>query len=412
MADVRELVDLASDAAFAVNKDLRVVAWNRGAEAILGRTPGEVVGRHCYDILQAVLPGGEPLCTPGCEGGSCFRRGQPFAVHSCRARHRDGRWVSVSISTVVMPQRVRALRTDSAVALVFLRAQQEGLPRTPLDRSLRIFTFGRFGLVAGERGLPVEKWERKQALTLLKYLVTHLGRSVHRDLLIECLWPDVDESQGRERLKVTVYFLRKQLRSAGVREGIVTRVGPAYVLRREAVWVDSEAFEALVAEGSALERRQRPDDALRCFEEAQNLYRGDYLEEDLYADWCAEEREQLRQIYLEMLSCMAERYAGRGDYARAAQVCRTALVREPCRESFHRALMEYLVRLGRADGAVAQFHRCRRILTEELGVEPMPETQRLYRKILEEGKRQGGEDGRAPPRIAHPKPGVGTPPPV
>ncbi len=92
-----------------------------------------------------------------------------------------------------------------------------------------------------------------------------------------------------------------------------------------------------------------------------------------------------------MLGHMAECYGGRGDYARAAQVCRTALVREPCRESFHRALMEHLVRLGRADWAVAQFHHCQRVLAQEMGVEPMPETQRLYRQILEEGRARLGK---------------------
>ncbi len=58
-----------------------------------------------------------------------------------------------------------------------------------------------------------------------------------------------------------------------------------------------------------------------------------------------------------------------------------ALVREPSRESVHRALMGYLAHLGRSDEALAQFDHCRRILARELGVEPMPETERVYRKI-------------------------------
>jgi DNA-binding SARP family transcriptional activator len=116
---------------------------------------------------------------------------------------------------------------------------------------------------------------------------------------------------------------------------------------------------------------------------AQNLYGGDYMEEDIYADWCAEEREQLREIYLEALSGMADCHAARGHYAEAVQVCRTALARDPCKESFQRALMEHLVRLGRGDWAVAQYRRFEGILAQELGVEPMPETQRLYRQILD-----------------------------
>jgi DNA-binding SARP family transcriptional activator len=66
----------------------------------------------------------------------------------------------------------------------------------------------------------------------------------------------------------------------------------------------------------------------------------------------------------------------------AAQVCRKGLVHDPCRESFHRALMQYLVRLGRADWAIAQFRHCQAVLAREFGVDPMPETQRLYEAIL------------------------------
>jgi DNA-binding SARP family transcriptional activator len=262
---------------------------------------------------------------------------------------------------------------------------------------LKISTLGRFALAAGGRGLAVEKWHRKQALTLLKFLVTHLGHAIHREVLIEQLWPEVDEGHGRERLKVTVYFLRQQLRAAGIEEEVVETVGKAYALRRDAVRVDADIFEKLVADGIALQRQQRWDEALHCYEEAQLLYRGDYMEEDIYADWCAEQRERLREIDLEMLTGMAQCYAERDRYAEAAQVCRTALVRDPYREGFHRALMRYLIHLGHTDSAVAQYHRCERVLARELGVEPMPETQRLYRQILEQA---AGERVQKLPAVA------------
>jgi DNA-binding SARP family transcriptional activator len=52
-------------------------------------------------------------------------------------------------------------------------------------------------------------------------------------------------------------------------------------------------------------------------------------------------------------------------------------------------LMEYLVRLGHIDSAVAQYRHCQRVLARELDVEPMTETQRLYRQIV------AGEAGAA-----------------
>ena len=383
MIDAHNMVDHASDAAFAIDGGLNITAWNRGAQQLLGYALSEVVDRHCSEVIRAVLPDGEPLCVPSCDGMKCFLRERPFAASACRARHKDGGWVPLNIASVVMPKRARRSHGDTAIAVIFLHQAEEKQGGPPLEQALQIFVLGRFGVAARGRDLAVENWERKQALILLKYLVAHLGHPVHREALIEHLWPDVDESHGRERLKVTVYFLRRQLRAAGLPGDVVQTAGKSYLLNDQMVWVDAAAFERLAAEGEALQREQSWGEALNHYEEAQHLYRGDYLEEDIYVDWCAAERERLREIYLEALAGMVDCHAERGHYAEAVQVCRTALVRDPCRESFHRALMEHLVHLGRADWALAQYQSCRRVLARELDVEPMPETQRLHHRILE-----------------------------
>jgi PAS domain S-box-containing protein len=383
MIDARYLVNYASDAAFAIDDDLTIVAWNYGARRLLGYVRREVLGRHCSEILRTALPNGEPLCVPDCEGARCFRNFRAFSAASCRARHKDGGWVPLNIASIVMPKIARSSQTRSAVAVVILRGEEEeDRPSLP-GQKLQIFTLGRFGLTAGGRSLAVKAWERRQAVTLLKYLVANLGRPIHRETLMEYFWPEGDEDRGWRRLKVTVHSLRHQLRSAGIVEDIVETVGKTYALKREMVWVDTEAFERCVGEGVTLQRRQRWDKALHRYEEAQRLYRGDYMAEDIYADWCTAERERLFEIYLEMLTGIAECHAQAGHFAEAVGVCRAALVRDPGRESFHRRLMEYLVRLGHADRAMAQYHDCRRLLAREFDVEPMPETQRLYQQILE-----------------------------
>ncbi|MFQ6024626.1 MAG: BTAD domain-containing putative transcriptional regulator [Acidiferrobacterales bacterium] len=318
---------------------------------------------------------------------------------SCRIRRKDGDWVTVGISSLVTSRRARRSGTGSVVAVVFLQEKKKGHVQALPRGTLQVFALGCFGLVVGGRSVALEKWKRKQAVTLLKYLVTQVGRPVHRERILDCLWPNVDESRGWGRLKVTMYYLRRQLRATGMGGDVVKTVGDAYLLRRDAVRVDAETFERLVAEGCALQLQQRWDEALRCYDEAEHLYRGDYLEEDIFADWCAEERERLREIYLETLARMAECHGESGDYGEAVQVCRKALVHDPCREGFHCALMEYFVRLGRPDRAVAQFRDCQRILAREFGVEPMPETQRMYQQILEGQVRARGQDSGAPPRI-------------
>ena len=384
MFDARYLVDYASDAAFAIDDDLKIAAWNYRARGLLGYTAREVIGRRCSEVLQAVLLDGQPLCVPGCHASRCFSQFQPFSAPACLVRGKDDGWVRVTVASIVMSKQIQNADTRSGIAVIFLRddREEEKEERRAPETLLQIFTLGRFGLAAGGRSLRVEKWQRKQALILLKILVAHLGQAVPRAVLVDRLWPDADERSGLERLKVTVYFLRRQLRVAGISEVIVETAGEAYVLRREAVWVDAQAFERCIAEGSAYQDRERWGEALDRYGEAQRLYRGDYLSQDVYADWCAEERERLREVHLETSIGMADCYAELGRYSDAVSVCRTVLVDDPCRESVHRALMTYLVHIGHMDSAVAQYRHCQRILADEIGVEPMLETQRLFRQII------------------------------
>lgn len=378
---MQELLSCASDAAFAVDTELRIVAWNGNAERLLGYDAAEVAGRQCCDVIQAVLPGGEPLCGPACPAGLCFARRWPFAIGACRVRHRCGYWIPLCIGSIVNPRDAQQAGGSGLGAILLLRNSEKVPVGLFTDHIPRIFTFGRFGIVLDNKALAVNEWTRKQALTLLKYLVTNSGNEVHRERLMECLWPGAEEDQARKRLKVVVHFLRRQFKEAGVVDEAIMTTVKGYALRRGAAWVDAEQFQHFAREGASLQRRQQWEEALRRYQEACLLYRGDYLEEDVYADWCAEERANLRETFLDVLAQVARICTEQNRFVEAIEVCREALVREPCRESFHRTLMACLARIGRHDEALAQYQRCLRTLARELGAEPMPETQRLYQNI-------------------------------
>lgn len=389
-----ELVEFASDAAFAIDVDARILVWNVQAQQLLGYSSSEAVGSYCGDVLQATLPCGEPLCHCDCDVLKCFRDYRPFGVPNCRLRHRDGKWIKVSLASVAMSKRARRLSTDKVMAIVFIHEQAHAMP-IPQHHSLQVFTLGGFGMTVGGHSVDIGKWKRKQAVKLLKYLVAQLDRPVHYERLIDFLWPDLEETRGRGRLKVIMYYLRSELRTNGITDDVVKTIGNAYQLRRDALWVDAEAFERLVTEGRMLQEQMQWNDALDRCNKAQHLYRGDYLEEETYADWCAEERERLHELYLEMLARTAECHAALNQYAQAANICRKALVFDPCRESFHYALMEYLLKNGHPGLALIQYRRCERVLAQEFDTVPLPKTQRLYQQILKESDRiptgvQGG----------------------
>jgi len=361
---------------------MRVIGWNKGAVELLGHSFSETVGKFCGQVLRAFYPTGEPLCTAQCEGRACIESGETWSLGACRVRHSDGQMIPVSISTLVMPHATREQDPDDAIAVFLLREADGAAAAVAPVQPLRIFTLGHFGLVVAGGGLDVDSWKRKQAATLLKILANQLGRPVHRERLIEWLWPDCDAESGWKRLKVIVSFLREKLRAGGASEDSIETVGQTYRLRTDAVWVDAEAFETLITTGLGLMKAGDLRKAQARLEEAANLYRGDYLEDVPYADWCAVERERLREIHLELLAGLAKCYAEQNLIMEAVQVCRTALSSDPCRESFMRALLENLIRLGRADWATAQFTTWQRALDEEFGLQPTEETLQFYQDLV------------------------------
>jgi DNA-binding SARP family transcriptional activator len=91
---------------------------------------------------------------------------------------------------------------------------------------------------------------------------------------------------------------------------------------------------------------------------------------DWYDDWVQDEREALRQTRLHALESLARGLSASGRHSDAIQAALAAIRLEPLRESAHRTLIEMHLAEGNRSEARRQFQQCRRLLREELGVEP------------------------------------------
>ena len=381
MVEVADLVAYSSQAAFVIDGSQRVLAFNKAAEQLLGYRSDEATAITCDELLRGIQPVGGTVCAPHCGGIACLLTCRPYSEPKCFVQRKDGSRTAVVINTIAVPGPTTD--PNRPVAVILLSTSDTAASDViENDSRLHILTLGRFALSLAGCCVPLEQWPRKQAVQLLKFLVVHSGRPVHRERLIEFLWPDAEVEVGWTRLKVTVHFLRRQLREAGLHQDIISTTDSSYVLRQDCVWIDELAFEAAVREGRDHHRTGRVAEAIHSFDRARRLYRGDFMESDLYADWCAEDRERLCELYLESLTALAELHFARGEYAAAAQICHTALVREPCREGIHRLLIRSLIGLNRPDRAVRQFHRCEEILRTELGVTPTAETRAMVAPLL------------------------------
>ncbi len=224
----------------------------------------------------------------------------------------------------------------------------------------------------------------QRVLALLGYLIMHHDVPQSRDKLVDVLWPDLLPRQGRRMLSDALWRARRLLTPHDQADAAAIEIAGGAVSFRtgSAIWIDVIAFERHIqqAGNAALDH-----ESLRA---AIELYRGDFLEE-CYDDWALYERERLREQYLSAIGRLLRHDQETGAYDLALQSALRLVRADPLREEAHRALMQLYHLLGRTDDAVRAFEQCRTVLSEELGLEPEPETLSLYEELSALQRRVG-----------------------
>ncbi|MFF7020160.1 BTAD domain-containing putative transcriptional regulator [Streptomyces klenkii] len=226
--------------------------------------------------------------------------------------------------------------------------------------------------------------------SLLAALLLRPNYSLSVEQLTAALWDYEPPLHARGVIQGHVSKLRTLLTAAGAETfgvELITR-SAGYVLRMPETLLDAYRFEELVT----LAREQRaPADAVAMYQEALSLWQGPALA-DAYPSpplqAAAHALEELRLASVEQLACG---YARLGEHARAAAVLRAEAVAHPLRESLSVALMEALRRAGRRSEALDWFHRTRRLLADELGVDPGRELADAYAVALCGGEGREGD---------------------
>ena len=244
---------------------------------------------------------------------------------------------------------------------------------------LRIHLFGPFEVYRGEHLLTNQDWQSQQTRAVAKILIARQGQVVTSDQVIDILWPEDDPENARRRLHVRISQLRRAL---GNGKSLVQTVDGGYIFILEThTWLDIKAYQKFIAEGRRLVNEGKQPEAIQFFERARDLYRGDFLAEDLYADWTFSEREYYQENFISLLTEISETYAQQGRYRLAIARCQEALNRDPLRETIYVRLMLYHYFAGERAQSQKVFERCQKVLATELGVDPLESTIKIAEQI-------------------------------
>jgi len=218
-----------------------------------------------------------------------------------------------------------------------------------------------------------------KARALLSILALHLNEAVSTDSLIEGLWGSDPPPTAPKMLQVQISRLRRSLEPVDV---LLTRA-PGYLLQVAPEQVDLHRFEVRVAAARRIAPTE-PDRAADELRDALGLWRGAPLSDvagEPFTTWAIPRLEELRLAVIEERIDLDLR-AGR--HQQLVGELRNLVDRHPFRERFAGQLMLALYRTGRQADALEVFHRLRRRLADELGIEPGTDLQRLQRDVLQQ----------------------------
>jgi DNA-binding SARP family transcriptional activator len=258
-------------------------------------------------------------------------------------------------------------------------------PTAAADPTLAVSVLGDFAV--RYQGKEVSLGSSKSGRAIFRYLVTLSGRSAPTDVLLDMFWAQDESQEAKHKLHIAVSTLRQALREGlhsllGERDGIVFVDDHYVLLPGLEVELDIDIFAHHVAAGQRLEREGRDEGATAEYEAARAFYQGDFLSQDLYADWAVPRRARYEEMFLTVLGRLAEHYVDEQRYADGVACCRQILARDSFREDAYRQLMRCYSRMGRRNQALREFQACREVLRWELGVEPMHETAELHARIV------------------------------
>jgi DNA-binding SARP family transcriptional activator/tetratricopeptide (TPR) repeat protein len=209
-----------------------------------------------------------------------------------------------------------------------------------------ITTLGDFAISIEGVLVDQAEWRRRQAAALVKILALAPRRTLHREQVMDVLWPGLSVDEAAPRLHKAAHYARRAL---GRPSSVVLAGESVALFPQQDVHIDAHEFAALA--DSALAARD-PETAAR----AADAYGGELLPQDRYEAWAEDHRERLRLLYLDVL-----RLSGRWEV-----LCGV----DPTDEEAHLRVITELARRGERRAALRQFERLERALRQELGVSP------------------------------------------
>ncbi|MBA3428318.1 MAG: winged helix-turn-helix domain-containing protein [Actinobacteria bacterium] len=248
-----------------------------------------------------------------------------------------------------------------------------------------------------DEGPAIELGGRQQRL-LLAMLLLHRNEVVSIDRLIDVLWGERPPSSAIKNVQIHVSRMRKALKERspgrGERDSILQTRGNGYCLEVGSGELDVNRLEELLEDGRRALAAGEPEYAESVLREAIALWRGPPLADFTYESFARGEIARLEELRLTAVEERIEADLALGRHADVTSELHRLVPEHPLRERLRAQLMLALYRTGRKADALRLYEEARRLLAEELGLDPSESLRRLHSRVLADEPALA-----APPRV-------------
>ena len=221
--------------------------------------------------------------------------------------------------------------------------------------------------------IPETRWRSQKALELLRFIVANRNRKIPVDRIFDYLWPGMNRESAKANLHSTLHTIR---RITGFDSGILSVRGETIRFVPKDVEVDVDVFEKLI---KLAESSKDMDERERLLRSAIELYKGDFLPEDIYEDWSTPYREYYRELYIDALRNLCRILMEKEEYTEAKNLAKKLVAMDPYNEeAYYTVIMAYFS-LGRLNDARRWYQKLEKTLKEELGIYPSRTFEELLR---------------------------------
>ncbi|WP_346355359.1 response regulator [Azotosporobacter soli] len=301
----------------------------------------------------------------GFEAGAVDYVAKPFRADAVKARVR-------AHIRLLGP---RLSGQDDTVITRLLKRKNSSSDTLPTCSDSQIKCLGKFEVCSAADNTSL-KWRTAKIKELFAFLLNHQGAFMPRDVIIESLWPEHNFDTVGNNLHTTVYRLKKIVKEAGLNISIEFSNGSYKMSVGKDIHCDASSFELFALQNKTIDVGNLPE-----FEQAADLYQGDYLAGSDYA-WCSAKRNRLQECYASLIKLLVRYYIDVQQYKKAEYALLKCIEHLPYDEDAYESLLWVCFLQGDRAALVKYYQQLELTLKDELGIDPQAALKNLYERCM------------------------------